>query len=173
MSALYKECEKVKELISDYVDESLASHEHAFVTNHIAICDGCRQAVDETSRLVAQLSDLSGNRVGFDLWPAVAERITEQKHRRSFLHRTLSLTNWKTLAIPAAAIAAGLIFIAVKPVGPLHTGTKATVTNQQQVSAEYKAYIQAYSRFRSAQPLTDRGAIGAAEQLNRHEAVPN
>ncbi|MEN6520656.1 MAG: zf-HC2 domain-containing protein [Armatimonadota bacterium] len=169
-----KECEKVKGLISGYVDDNLTIRDRTLVADHIAVCDECRQSVEETRLIVTRLSGLSGNRVEFDLWPAVAERITEQKRKRAFRYPVLSFRRWKMFAIPAAAVAAGLIFITVRPAGPPPAAkAKPAVSQQQQASAEYKAYIQAYSRFRSAQPLTDRGALGAVTQLNRRETVSN
>ncbi|MEN6373050.1 MAG: zf-HC2 domain-containing protein [Armatimonadota bacterium] len=171
---MHNECEKVKDLISGYVDDSLTISDRTLVAAHIAVCDRCRQAVNETRLLVTRLSGLSGNRAGFDLWPSVAERIAENKRRHTFRHPVLSFRSWKTFAIPAAAVAAGLLFITVRPAGPPPAvKAKAAAYQQQQASTEYKAYIQAYSRFRSAQPLTDRGAIGAVEQLNRRETVSN
>lgn len=166
------ECDKIIALISDYIDDNLDTCDHSLVDEHIAVCDRCMREVELTRRIVTKLADFSGNRVGYDLWPAVAGRIAEKEQKRRLWSRFLPVFSWKS-AVPAAVAAAGLLFIAINPVHPPVHGPELASTQQQQVSEEYKAYLQAYTRFRSAQPLTDRGVINAAEQLHKRDAVPN
>lgn len=167
------ECDKITALISDYIDGGLDSSSHTLVDEHIALCDRCRRELELTKRLVTQLAGLKGNRVGCDLWPEVAGRIAEMEQKRRSWKRFLPVFSWK-VAVPTAAVAAGLLFAAIGPVHKhVHKPDVTSTTQHQQVSEEYKAYLQAYTRFRSAQTLTDRGVINAVAQLHKRDAVSN
>jgi anti-sigma factor RsiW len=160
------ECRKTKELISGYVDGNLGPRERTLVAEHVLLCDGCREELERTKLLVAELRGLSGEQVCRDLWPGVASRIATRPAEHKWGFR--SALGWGVLTIPAAA-AAAIIFFTMKAPEPQKP---APAPAQQMASAEYQAYVQAYSMFRSTQPLSDRATIPAATQLQRLEAVP-
>lgn len=165
---MLNECKKTKELISGYVDGNLSPRERMLVAEHILLCDDCRKEVERTKLLVTELRGLSGENAPVDLWREVSSRINTHptEHKRRFR----SALGWGALTIPAAAAAAMLFFTLRSPEPQKPAPSKASA--QQMASAEYQAYVQAYSRFRSTQPLSDRATIPAATQLQRREAVP-
>ena len=62
--------------LNEYVDGALAPAARLGVERHLAECAGCREAVAELRRLVAQARDLpSGVEPGRDLWGEIATRI--------------------------------------------------------------------------------------------------
>lgn len=53
-------CREVVELVSDYLEDSLAVEERRRVEEHLAICDGCTSYVEqtrETIRLTGRLTE--------------------------------------------------------------------------------------------------------------------
>lgn len=180
MPALSRDCKRISELISDYVDGTVSPADERLVSEHIAACEDCKRAVARTRMLVSQLGGLKAE-VPFDLWSGVSRRISEKQDQKSTRGRLLGLSGWKAVAIPlAAAAAAALIFTVRVPESTVPTQGNKPASPQQQVtqaapvSSEYNAYLQAYSRFRASQSLSDRAAINAAARLQRQEqeAVP-
>jgi len=165
------DCRNVAALISDFVDGSLGPREQALVASHIEGCERCRREVERTREIVARLDSLGGNRAPLYLWPCVARRIDERRTRRSLSSRFRIMPGWRMVLIPAAAAAAVAFFLLgpMHPAGPKLPQSPAAVA---QASAELSAYMQAYSQFRSAQPLSDRAAIAAAAHLEREDAPP-
>ena len=159
------DCKKIAALISDYIDEKLRPFEQKMVEDHIAVCGSCQSEVEQTKNLVSRLAGLSSQSVPFDLWPAVASRLPEQQHK-GFMERVFSGFRWKAVALAVPAAAAAVMVFVLRSPQPAPTVSKPS----QQVSAEYQAYIQAYSEFRSVQPLSDHAAISAVAELQHDKA---
>ena len=165
---MHSNCERIAALMSDYVDESLEPRERAQVAAHIEMCGGCRREAERTKRLVARLGSLSVERAPCDLWPSVARRIAERRTRRR-MQDWFRAAGWRMVAVPAAVAAAAVIILSL-----YLSRTPAPVNPPRgvaQASAEYSAYMQAYSQFRSAQPLSDRASLAAAAHLQRRETI--
>ncbi len=161
------ECDKIAVLISDYADGKLDAGEQARLEAHLAACNECRLKVEQTRLLIEHLRILSGEHAPCDLWSMVSARIATQDHR-GFLSRLITAAGWKTFAFAAPAAAAIVLGVmALRPSQPPVPPVKPVAASQQVASTEYKAYIQAYSEFRSAQPLSDKAALAAAAQLQR------
>lgn len=155
------DCKEIAAFVSDYVDDCLDPRKRDRVSAHVESCEHCRLEVEKTRRLVMRLSGLGKERAPIDLWQGASTRIARIPSSPGVMRRIASAARWKIIAVPAAA--AAVLFMLNLYEQP---------QSQPQASAEYRAYMQAYSRFRSQQALADSGAIAAATQLQRREAVP-
>jgi hypothetical protein len=166
---MHNDCKKIAALVSDYIDEKLGPIERMMIEKHIAECGSCQLTVRQTKNLVSRLGALSSQSVPFDLWPAVVNRLTERQHK-GFIERLFPSFAWKAVALTLPAAAAVFMAFVFRSPHPVPTVSKPA----QQTSAEYRAYVQAYSGFRSAQPLSDPAAIAAATELQHEKpAVPH
>lgn len=122
----------------------------------------CRREIERSRLLMAHLRGLAEEGSPADLWPGVAHRIAAGRTDSGLLRRLAAL-GWRAVLAPAAVAAVAAVFFALQPSQP--------PADPQRASAEYRAYMQAYTRFRSAQPLSDSAAIAAASQLQRQEVT--
>lgn len=164
------ECERVGNLISDYVDDGLSPAERAYVAAHVEVCEKCSRELERARRLVGRLGGLSEEKPPYDLWPAIAHKISTPPRGRTIKDRVVALVGWRVIAVSAAAATAVLLIFLAHPVhqpGPADRGRDVAES-----SAEYRAYTQAYASFRGQQSLTDRDVVAAAAQLQHNESAP-
>ncbi len=149
------------------MDDNLGDRDKSFVASHVAGCESCRREVEQTRKLVGKLGGFSGNQAPYDLWSGVSERIVaEQYRRRGLLERLATFAARRIIAVPVAVATASVIVLLAHP-GKDHT-PEAKRDAIAESTAEYKAYMQAYSSFRSRQALSDPAAIAAAAQLQHN-----
>ena len=73
-----RECEAVRELMSEYVDEELATDDRARVHDHVGICPRCRQVLGNLRITLERVGLLSEEApADADESDDVAERITQ------------------------------------------------------------------------------------------------
>lgn len=66
--------------LNDYVDGALAEQERRQVEEHLEVCSHCRDQVADIQSLVADAAELPRKTpLPRDLWPAIAQRIDQQK----------------------------------------------------------------------------------------------
>lgn len=162
------ECERIGKLISGFVDEGLSSRQNARVSAHLATCESCQREVEQVRRLVGRLGGLSGEHPPYDLWAGVQSKIIARPHR-GLRSRIAAFAGWRMFAIPAAVAAAALMMLIAHPVG--RQPQQPQVSQVAESSAEYSAYMEAYSDFRSRQSFADRDSVAVAAQLQPREEV--
>jgi anti-sigma factor RsiW len=96
--------------LSDYLDGELEPAHRAHVEQHLAACDSCRTTLTELRGVVARAAALTDSAPATDLWPGVAEQITDRNapvvQLRPRLRRRFSFTVSFTLPQLAAAVLA-------------------------------------------------------------------
>jgi Putative zinc-finger len=106
-------CERLREILDDWVDGSLSEAEHQEAELHLAGCAPCRA---EERKLRAFLAEAAGLRheaqPGRDLWPGIAGRIEGRARVLRFVRRGGLLTGL------AAAAALVLALVLARPPRP-------------------------------------------------------
>jgi hypothetical protein len=69
------ECTRIRELISEYIDDTLDAEVRAAVEEHISACKGCKEELAKVSVLVDQLGSLEPVQAPGDLLEKIHERI--------------------------------------------------------------------------------------------------
>ena len=108
-------CERLREVLDDWVDGSLSEAEHQEAELHLASCASCRA---EERKLRTFLAEATGLRheaqPGRDLWPGIASRIESRARVLRFVRRGGLLTG---LAAAAALVLALVLAHPPKPDG--------------------------------------------------------
>jgi hypothetical protein len=117
--------EEAWELLSDYVDRLLPAPMAEEMEAHLQECQTCRHEVEQLRAIVEGAGSLPRSiEPEHDLWPAVAERTLRAEPSAGmgsvswFLR---SFTKWRgfwPVAVPATAVAALALFIALDSRGP-------------------------------------------------------
>lgn len=84
-------CDEVKALLSEYVDEVLAPETRAFVDEHLSACDGCQRELVSLRALVSDLGSLESVEPPRDFLDQLHERL----EKRSWFSEVL-----RTLFVP-------------------------------------------------------------------------
>jgi predicted anti-sigma-YlaC factor YlaD len=66
-------CQELVELITDYLEDMLPEAERVRFEEHLALCAGCRNYLDQMNRTV----DVLGRLTGDDLAPAARDELLE------------------------------------------------------------------------------------------------
>jgi hypothetical protein len=69
------ECTRVRELISEYIDETLDAEVRAAVEEHVSACMGCKEELTKVSALVDELGSLGPVKAPGDLLEKIHERM--------------------------------------------------------------------------------------------------
>jgi hypothetical protein len=115
-------CDKVTDLLDDYIDEELPLDQRRLLIEHVASCESCRRELDELAALRAQLRNLPVNAppAGF------ADRILRTA-RNGYTRRHMGM-------FATGAAAAGLVIMLVAGVMRMTTENSTdTVTTIQMV----------------------------------------
>lgn len=104
------DCERIEELLNDYVDGYLPNAQRSKVEAHLVDCEGCRGDVQAIRRLVEEAGALAGNiEPERDLWPGIADRIAAKEKTV-----TINFTRRPSLRMPVlryALVAAAMVLI--------------------------------------------------------------
>ena len=73
-------CQEVVELVTDYLEGSLATEERALFEQHLSCCDGCEWYVDQMRSTVAAVGRIEETE---DVPPAMRERLRVAFHDRT------------------------------------------------------------------------------------------
>jgi hypothetical protein len=73
-------CQEVVELVTDYLEGSLATEESALFEQHLSCCDGCEWYVDQMRSTVAAVGRIEETE---DVPPAMRERLRVAFHDRT------------------------------------------------------------------------------------------
>jgi predicted anti-sigma-YlaC factor YlaD len=114
-------CERIEELLDDYVDGLLAEAEFQEVELHLASCAECRRQERLARALLAQAAalprEMSPRR---DLWPDVAARLRGPEGARVVVRPVVA--RWMRPAMLAAAAAVVIVVVGVWRRGASPTG---------------------------------------------------
>ena len=69
------ECTRIRELISEYIDDTLDAEARAAVEEHISACMGCKEELTKVSALVDELGSLGSVKAPGDLLEKIHERM--------------------------------------------------------------------------------------------------
>lgn len=168
-------CDKIRPLISEYIDDTLDARRKAEVVEHLPSCADCRRMAEDfrTNKSVMASLPLRQTSSGFDA--ALAARlaaVNEQRVRRSWLAGLAdafrpSRTNvWRPAfaSIAAASIVAATVVMTIPqqthPVLPIVPASPSLI---QQCVTQHRNYVE-------SQPLTDLSAQTLAGQLDNSSA---
>ena len=85
-------CQKVVELVTDYLEGALATEEGALVEQHLNCCDGCACYLDQMHSTVAAVGRIEET----DVPPAMRERLLLAfRDRRAALHGVDPGGSWR------------------------------------------------------------------------------
>lgn len=71
-------CQRVKSLLSTYLDEMLPARDAGRVAGHLARCEGCRRELQALEAAITALDRVQRVTPPIDLWARLQERITAQ-----------------------------------------------------------------------------------------------
>ena len=81
-------CERLREILDDWVDGSLSEAEHQEAELHLASCAACRADERKLRAFVAEAAGLRHEaQPGRDLWPGIATRIESRARLLRFVRR--------------------------------------------------------------------------------------
>jgi hypothetical protein len=105
-------CKEFEARFDDFIDGSTTEMDEASAWAHIEVCSECRRLFEEAIFLEQTARSLPRSiEPQHDLWPAIAQRINEQRVVRGPFDRS-SITNlrrWGRMAAAAAVLAASVI----------------------------------------------------------------
>lgn len=94
------------EALSALVDDALAAPERVEIETHAAACPVCGASLARLNELRASFTALPGLRVGFDLAPAIADRIRAAERPRRDRPARERMRWWQALPVTVGAAAA-------------------------------------------------------------------
>lgn len=156
-------CEKIAELMSDYVDGCLPECDCSKLEEHLRSCPQCRQQLESMRFLVDSLGCLSGCKAPVNCWPEVRQRILSRQQAKAAWY---TLFFRPVVAVPAAVGAAALALILAWP-----SVVDEPVPTQVVTPPEYVHYIGAHSAVQSRQMLTDPDVTFIAAELEKATLV--
>ena len=132
------ECAEIKELLSEYLDETLDSKTKVLVQEHVQTCSGCKAELDSLRSLVGVLGSLEPVKTPDDFLDRLHERI-EKRSTFSKLMRKLFVP--MRIKIPmqfAAVTAVALLVLAVVRTQQPHKRVARTVKDSAPVELAKK-----------------------------------
>jgi len=152
-------CAAAQELISDYVDSSLAREREAELKAHLEGCRDCRELARDFASIVQGAKGLASYEPSAAVWPKIAAEVREAqpgatagtRERRSWLGTFWKPVGWVYAAAAALilVVAAGVV-IRQKPwsnagAAPNEGSVEFTLAKLQEAQGYYEKAIQALS----------------------------
>jgi len=169
-------CNKIRPLISEYIDEALDPRRSAEVDRHLTSCAECRQIADDFRANKSVLASMPLRQTSSNFDAALAQRIAavnQQRAKQSWLARIAealrpSRTNvWRPAFATMAAVtvvASTMFALRIQPSTPsVHPTTSAAEQALiQQCVVQHRSYAE-------AQPLNDFSAQALAQQVDNNK----
>jgi predicted anti-sigma-YlaC factor YlaD len=142
-------CEKVRSLLSAYLDRELDYHELRQVELHLADCVSCQEECQTLRATKDLLGMLDSPELPRDFWPELKERMKLSSRPR--VYRGLLVR----MLVPAAA----LLALAILPLTfATHTGASKDMTQAKTDPVE--PYIREYIISELDRPFSDKTSLG-------------
>jgi len=166
-------CNKIRPLISEYIDGALDPRRSADVDSHLESCSECRQIAADFRANKSVMASMPLRQTSSNFDTALAQRIAaiaQQKAKRSWLARIgeallPSRTNvWRPAfaTVTAVTVVASVMFAMRIPPTEVRTHTMTSASEQaliQQCVVQHRSYAE-------AQPLNDFSAQALAQQVD-------
>jgi Putative zinc-finger len=174
-------CREVENLLPDYSAEALPRQQIARVGEHLAGCDGCRQAWARLQSAIRLVENLGATSPPPGLWHGVYQRIQAGEEgatgRPGVRRRTLPIWRWWTWPVRTATAAGAAAVLAVGvwlsygggrsldriPIDH-PTATTAALTDPEMVAA-----LQQHTLASTGQIFADRAGLESVVQLMRQK----
>lgn len=105
---LMNDCDKVKPLVSDYLEGDIFPENRKFIEDHISVCPKCNAAIRRVKELCQNLKSLPYLTTSQDFESRLHQRISHSNNGHS-IRLTISGQNWR---MPAFTVAAVLVVVA-------------------------------------------------------------
>jgi tetratricopeptide (TPR) repeat protein len=129
--------------LSDYLDDEMSATERAACDAHLAVCSGCREALDGLQWVVATARADVDQAPQADLWPSVLQRIAPANAGggADFAHPALTAagsraTRQVVFTLPQLALAASLLIAVSAGVAYLAAGRVVSPPNVTEVAVQ-------------------------------------
>jgi len=80
-----KDCEKIRELFSEYIDGVLDKANTDLVEEHLSKCEACREELNKLIKMLGVLKNLKKEDTPPDFLETLQERIRQRKALNTFL----------------------------------------------------------------------------------------
>ncbi len=157
-------CDKVANLISDYLDGHLAVQARSEFESHVGGCDNCASELRQTRSMLQELAALGGCKSPVDCWG----------HVRRHTIRSRPQVLWRRYLLrPAAAVPAlaAVLLLAALLIWPGSTPEPVRAHSAVSVS-EYTLYVSEHSRLQSEGAFTDPAITFITAELETAELSP-
>ncbi|NLS45032.1 MAG: hypothetical protein GX969_04760 [Firmicutes bacterium] len=142
-------CEKVKSLLSAYLDSELSSHEMRQIRLHLIDCETCKSEYESLRTTKDILGMLDSPSLPREFWPELRDRIKSQPIPKSYSNLFMKLI------IPAAA----MVILAILPfVMATHTRASKDFISTKPNSIE--PYVREYIISELDRPFSDKTSLG-------------
>jgi len=160
-----KDCEKIRELFSEYIDGVLDKANTDLVEEHLSKCEPCRKELNKLIKMLEILKNLKKEDTPPDFLETLQERIRQRKALNIFLNKLLKNPNVK---VPLVVCIMIIFVIAVFKTVNIYYLSK-TVSEK-----EYKLKDFRRHRFLSEEPAPQVTLEGGRKEkfLIKKEAVP-
>lgn len=98
-------CDRLDELLPDFLESALGADDTVAVREHAVACERCAALIEDLTALRDETASLPALQPSHDLWPAIAERIAAPVVALSPSASTMGSRRWSATRIAAAAAA--------------------------------------------------------------------
>ena len=108
-----KDCNKVKRLLSSYLDKEISPNDNFFIEEHLKVCSGCRKELQELLKVKELILGSERKNLPDDyLVYRLRERIkSEDERRKKVTLSGMGNLSRKLIPVPAATILISVIFL--------------------------------------------------------------
>ncbi len=113
-------CQKIKQLLSPYIDLVLSEEEKTRVEEHLADCESCRQELTELKNTVKSIRDMEKLQAPSEFINELHERLSREKvtpfnKRNRNNHLVSSTSGWFAASVASIALIAGIYISSLVP----------------------------------------------------------
>ena len=160
-----KDCRKIRELFSEYIDGVLDKENIDLVEEHLSKCEACRKELNKLVEMLKILKNLKKEETPPDFLETLHERIKRRESLNAFLNKLLKSPNVK---VPLVVCIMIIFVIAVFKTVNIYYLSK-TVSEKEYKLKDFKKH-----RFLSEEPAPQVSWEGGRKEkfLIKKEAVP-
>jgi len=164
-----KDCEKIRELFSEYIDGVLDKANTDLVEEHLSKCEACREELNKLIKMLGILKNLKKEDTPPDFLETLQERIRQRKALNTFLSKLLKSPNVKVPLIVCIII---IFVIAVFKTANIYYLPK-TVSEKEYKLEDFKKR-RSFSEKPAPQVSLKGGRLRKEERfLKKKEIIPS